>query len=182
MITPREHLTVAALFLGVVTSACTRRDVPISREAVVVSGDSARGIVRRVGPDPTSRIGLFGPEGSAAAPLALSAALPAELRAAEGLEIVVFGAKTATVSREVSPAGAAVFEVVRFEVRAADGVPARDGVLRQENGQWLLERARGVRESVLNPPAALQQMVGGRVFVVGAVGGAVQSFGVLRAP
>ncbi len=150
------------------------------------SADTARGIVRRVGPEPTDQLALFV---AASAPLALttngtrdSLALGAQLQAAEGLEIVVSGERTAQRSFRVAPTGAAIFRVTGFFVRASDGVEARDGVLRAIDQRWYLEQSDGSRQRVVDPPAALRDQVGARVFLVGPPDRSPQAFGILRAP
>jgi hypothetical protein len=147
---------------------------------VGASLDTARGIVRRVGAEPQSRLALFSTLGEASSPLALSGAPATELAAAEGLEVMVEGRRTAERDLLVAPGGAAVFQVQRFAVRASDGVEARDGVLREIDGAWYLETAPGVRQPIVGLPAALRGQAGARVFLVGTSAQAPQAFGVLR--
>lgn len=148
--------------------------------------DTARGVVRRVGPQPTDRLALVADESSllalSAAGAGDSSALARQLTAAEGLEIVVSGVRTTERSYAVAPAGAVVFRVTGFAVRAADGVEARDGILRSVDGHWMLEHADGSRHPVIGLPAALRDQAGARVFLVGPPTSAPQAFGILRTP
>ncbi len=147
------------------------RDVPL---------DTARGLLRKVGSDPQRLLVLTPTLG---APLALSTAdssSHAQLVAAVGLEIMVEGQRSAERNMEAAPGGAAVFVVRRFVVRAADGVPARDGMLRRDGNNWILELANGVRQPIVGLPSALQTQDGARVFLVGVASQTPQAYGVLR--
>lgn len=150
--------------------------------AAPVALDTARGVVRRFGADPLSRLALVPLEGGGAELLALSGGPMPELAAAEGLEVMVAGTRTSERAMDVAPGGARVFDVRRFAVRASDGVAARDGVLVEVDGQPFLETAPGVREPITGLPSALRTQMGARVFLVGPAGRAPQAFGVLRAP
>ena len=147
----------------------------------MTSPDSARGIVRRVGADPLSRLALLAVPPRTVPPLALTGALSTELQAAEGLEITVAGRMTAEISRDVSPGGARVFVAQSYRVHAADGVEAHDGVLASENGRWFLEVSPSTRVAIIEMPSALTSHLGARVFLVGPLTKAPQAFGVLRA-
>ena len=154
--------------------------VPATAQVPATSqADTARGIVRRIGPDPVSRLALFPVGADNGAPLALTGAQQIELAAAEGLEVMVSGAKTTERAMEVSPGGAVVFRVRRFAVRAAEGVEAHDGVLVKAGERVYLEIAPGKRVPVVNLPAALNAKIGARVFLVGPLTRAPQAFGVL---
>ena len=144
--------------------------------------DTARGIIRRLGADPLSRLALVPRDGAKGELLALSGTQMGELAAAEGLEVMVAGKRTSERAADVAPGGANVFAVQWFIVRAADGVEARDGVLVVVHGKTLLETAPGVREPIVNLPTALESEIGARVFLVGPRTGAPQAFGVLRKP
>jgi hypothetical protein len=52
-----------------------------------------------------------------------------------------------------------------FSVRAADGVPARDGVLQAQGDQLMLVLSDGSREPVANPPDALRELIGHRIWI-----------------
>ena len=146
------------------------------------ASDTARGIVRRIGAEPLTRIALATGEGAGAELLALTGEQLGELAAAEGLEIMISGKRTTDRAFDVAPNGAVVFKVEWFVVRAADGVEARDGVLLILHGQPFLETAPGVHEPIAGLPAALASQVGARIFLVGPRGSTPHAFGVLRKP
>jgi len=144
--------------------------------------DTARGVVRRYGAEPLTRLGLATGDSATAEVLALSGEQLGELAAAEGLEVMVSGQRTNERAFDVAPGGAVVFKVQWFVVRAADGVEARDGVLIELHGQPFLETAPGVREPIVGLPAVLASAMGARIFLVGPRGSAPHAFGVLRKP
>lgn len=155
------------------------------RPAVVESSkpsakDTARGIVRRYGAEPLTRLGLATGDSPDAEILALSGEQMSELAAAQGLEVMVSGQRTSERAFDVAPGGAIVFQVQWFVVRAADGVEARDGVLVEVHGQPFLETAPEVREPIVGLPAVLASQMGARIFLVGPRGSAPHAFGVLR--
>jgi hypothetical protein len=178
---------VSIAVIVTVLDACTRRalspkqEVGMTDEIAMASPDTARGIVRRVGADPLSRLALLPVPPRAAPPLALSGVMDSELQAAEGLEVMVAGRLTTEISREVAPGGARVFTVQRFAVRAADGVEAHDGRLVSLNGRWYLESTPDTRVLIVGLPGALTGQVGARIFLVGPLNKTAQAFGVLRA-
>lgn len=147
-----------------------------------LSGDTARGIVRRYGAEPASRLALAPVDQSRGELLALSGTQMSELAAAEGVEVMVSGERTSERAFDVAPGGAIVFRVTRFVVRAVDGVPARDGLLVDVGGQHYLQTASGAREPIIGLPTALNTQMGARVFLVGPADRAPEAFGVLRKP
>ncbi len=181
------RVAVGVAVIGTLVASCARRDRapnPDQRKAddiVITVPDTARGIVRRVGADPLSRLALLPVPPRTAPPIALSGVMATELQAAEGLEVMVSGRLTPEISREVSPGGARVFAVQRYVVRAADGMEAHDGVLVSQSGRWYLESAPGVRAPIVGLPTALASQTGARIFLVGPLTKAAPSFGVLRA-
>ena len=178
---------VGVAVIGMLLASCARRDRAPKHDdsktddLAITVPDTARGIVRRVGADPLSHLALFPVPPRTAPPIALSGAMDTELKAAEGLEVMVAGRLTTDISREVSPGGTRVFAVQRYVVRAADGVEAHDGVLVSQNGRWYLETASDVRAPIVGLPSALLSQTGARIFLVGPLTKAAQSFGVLRA-
>jgi hypothetical protein len=154
----------------------------VAAAATSTATDTARGIVRRVGAEPLSRLTLASPDDSNVGLIALSGAQMSELAAAEGLEVMVRGERTNERAFDVAPGGAVVFRVQQFVVRAVDGVEARDGVLVEMNGHPFLETAPGVREPIVGLPTALKSQIGARIFLVGPRGSTPQAFGVLRKP
>lgn len=181
------RVAVGLATAGSLFASCARRDrTPTSDprmadDITIATPDTARGIVRRVGADPLSRLALLPVPPRTVPPLALSGAMAAELLAADGLEVMVTGSLTTDISRDVSPGGAHVFAVQRYVVRAADGIEAHDGLLVSQNGRWYLETALDTKVPIVSLPAALASKAGARIFLVGPLSKAPQSFGVLRA-
>lgn len=172
---------LAALVL--LMSACHRTHTSNTTRPVsaTTASDTARGIVRRVGPDPVSQLLLAPlPTASVSLSYALRSDSLALLTAAEGLEVVVRGQRMTERAMDVAPGGAAVFRVREFQVRAADGVEAHDGILRNDNGAFQLETRDGARHTIIDCPAALRTAVGARVFLVGPLTRAPQAFGILK--
>ena len=161
------------------SSAVGKRRTTAAGTASIVP-DTARGIVRRIGADPLSRLTLFPTAASDSNPLALSGAMHSELAAAEGLEVMITGTRTAERAMDVAPGGFIVFDVRRFVVRAVDGVQAHDGILRRLGGRMYLETSPGNRRPIVHLPNALQDQVGARIFLVGSLERAPIAFGVLR--
>ncbi|MBL0173579.1 MAG: hypothetical protein IPP90_23400 [Gemmatimonadaceae bacterium] len=163
-----------------VDSSDPSRARPTPSRAPATPADTARGVIRRIGADPGSRLVLYSTANSA--PLALSGDQQAELAAAEGLEVTVRGTRVNERALDAAPGGAIVFRVHEFSVRAADGVEARDGILVDVGGRVFLETASGSRSAVIALPTALRDKMGARVFLVGSPKRAPQAFGVLRQP
>ncbi|HEU5050814.1 MAG TPA: hypothetical protein VFU00_10845 [Gemmatimonadales bacterium] len=87
-----------------------------------------------------------------------------------GADVWVLGRRT----------GERTFEVERFEVRSVDGVAVRDGVLGVDGSRYHIVLADGTRQPVVNPPGALRQHVGDRVWVSGSSTRPVVTFGVIE--
>jgi hypothetical protein len=127
--------------------------------------DTARGVVAVVGADPMTRVTLRGdPRGT------LTLAGPSSLSTLSGLELWVAGRQ-----RD------GVYEVKEFAVRAADGVPAIDGILTERAGALSLVRADGRLTAIASAPAAIRAFIGKRVWVT-LLGGEVTTFGVVGPP
>lgn len=153
---------------------------PTNGRDVHVASDTARGIVRRVGADPASRLLLLSMTATGTALALEPSQNSSELAAAEGLEITVSGSRTTERDLQAAPGGALIFRVHTFMVRASEGVEAHDGTLRHIDDRWYLERGR-TRIPLVAVPAALTRHAGARVFLVGPLNRAPESFGVLRA-
>jgi uncharacterized Zn-binding protein involved in type VI secretion len=145
------------------------------------ASDTARGILRTVGAAPLTHMVLAPANGEQLALASGDSAVMIALAAADGLEIMISGERTAERVMDVAPSGTRLFRVRHFTVRAADGVSARDGLLRRVDGAWYLETAPGVRQPIVSLPAALRNQEGARVFLVGDPTRAPQAFGVLQA-
>lgn len=154
--------------------------LPSDGRDIHVASDTARGIVRRVGADPASRLLLLPITANGTALALEPSQLSSELAAAEGLEITVSGTRTNERDLQAAPGGALIFRVHTFMVRASDGIEAHDGILRHIDDRWYLEQGR-TRIPLVAVPAALTRHAGARVFLVGPLNRAPDSFGVLRA-
>jgi hypothetical protein len=143
------------------------RPTPRRTAATATTADSVRGVVRVVGSSPFRQV-VVSPSGGDA-PVTLVGPDTATLRKAAGLEVVVRGSRTDGELR-----------VTSFAVRSADGQPAVDGVLVRDGDGLALETAAG-RVRLGNPPAALRDLVGARVWVAGPLDTGPNPFGVLKA-
>ncbi len=130
-----------------------------------VQADSLRGIVDLVGSDPGMTLVLRMDGDTRAVTLTGDARVP---RSLTGLEVAVWGA----------PERPGVFRVDRVAVRAADGIPAVDGVLARRGAGWVLETADGRRLPVPRLPEALAGQAGARVWFAGPLE-RPESFGVI---
>ncbi len=103
-------------------------------------------------------------------PVALGGIATSDLSRLAGFDVVVRGARMST--RE--------FVVSAFVVRGANGAPVDDGVLTHTGNAWSLQLAGGGELRLTSAPAALQLLVGERVWVA-RDGNACPAFGpVLR--
>ena len=128
------------------------------------SPDTARGVIALVGAEPMVRVTLRGdPRGT------LTLAGAPSLSTLSGLELWVVGRQ-----RD------GVFEVKEFAVRAADGVPAIDGVLTERAGALSLVLPNGRSTAIAGAPAAIRPFIGKRIWVT-LSNGEVQTFGVIDA-
>jgi len=111
-------------------------------------GDSVRGVLVWRGTEPTRVVVLRSPTGT----ISLSGMATTGLGRLVGSEVVVRGVR-------VSPRDLVVAE---YFVRAADGVPAYDGVI-LENGSLRMSDGSGVKRVPI--PIGMQGMIGARVWV-----------------
>lgn len=168
-------LATVLLGVGAVSTlgGCAARGVPAA--AREVGADSLRGIVQLVGTEPgvvtLVRVGAGG------TPLAVLDGGDAALRAAAGLEVVVYGARGGT--SDALPVKTPAFGVRRFAVRAVDGAAAVDGVLVRDGATLMLQFADGTRAPLVAPPLAFRELVGARVYWVGPLDVAPRAYGIL---
>ena len=141
------------------------------------SGDTVRGVVERVGSEPHATLVLMRASGDLVAPRGIDEAL---LRGLTGIEVMATGAFTEECAPEAGPRGARVFAMTRFVVRAVGGVSAVDGILTEENGQWVIVTADGTRLPVSRVPALLEAMAGARVYFAGPLTALPVAYGVIR--
>jgi hypothetical protein len=159
----------AALLL-LITSGCSRPAPPPAAPAqslAVPQADTLRGRIEVVGSEPGTSVALLLDGGARAVTLRGERPLLDRLAA---LEVTVWG----------RPLRAGEFDVERVVVRAADGVPAEDGVLAREGGGWVLVTQDGRRLPIARLPEALQGRAGTRVWITGPLDRALNSFGVIR--
>jgi hypothetical protein len=166
-------LCVLVLCATSYATACARRSAdPSAGDARVTAADSLRGVVRVSGPAP-GQLMLALASGAAVEIVATETDV---MRAADGLEVAVFGARAGVGG--TTPATTA-FIVARFEVRAVDGISAVDGTLLLRDGRYVLRLADGALAPLAAPPAALRAAVGARVYVAGPLTAAPLAYGIL---
>lgn len=153
-------------------SAVPAGPVAAARETAAV--DSLRGVVERVGSDPTSRLVVRGADGLVCA-LQLTTPQPFE-----GLEVTLWGRREAA-SATMLPGVTCLFTVGRYAVRAVDGITAVDGTLRLADGAYLIEVADGLRRPLRDVPPALRTRIGARIYWAGPLDRAPAAYGVLTA-
>jgi hypothetical protein len=148
--------------------ACAR-GAPGDHGSARPAADTVRGTVRILGSEPMTSI-VLEPAGGGA-PVALDGERTLLGRLA-GIEVAVVG--------EPGPPGR--LRVAHVVVRAADGVPATDGVLAREGDRDVLVLRDGSRRVVARLPQALRGRVGARVWLAGPLDGDIDSFGIIAEP
>ncbi|MEP6495245.1 MAG: hypothetical protein ABJF01_21340 [bacterium] len=146
------------------TLGCTRRGSAAIGPSEVAA-DSVVGIVAVTGASFEQRLILRTDRGFAR--LWTNAADSAALSRLGGVEVVARG-----------QANASGLSVVRFTVRRVDNQPVVDGILRRDGEQMLLETAAG-RIPLGNPPAALREMAGARVWIGGPLDRGPNVYGII---
>ena len=157
----------AGIACALALAACAREvPAPAAGGAAVPSSftDSVRGTLLATGSEPGVTYVVVDAAGRAT-PLEGDRAL---LRRLSGLEVAVHGTRAAHA-----------FQAADLSVRAAEGVPATDGVLAREDGRDVLVLRDGSRRTVARLPAALRGRTGARVWLAGPLDGDIDSFGVI---
>jgi hypothetical protein len=165
----RLALFPAPLVLAVLACARGAPPPPEAAYAAVAAADTLRGTVDVVGSEPGTWVVLRMDGGARAVTLLGERAV---LERLAGIEVAVWGA----LERP------GVFRVERVEVRAADGVPAVDGVLARQGAGWVLVTHDGRRLPVARLPASLVGMEGARVWLAGPLDRDPDSSGVIADP
>ena len=167
-------MNAAAALLGAL-AACNSGGVPPggARDAAsATAADTLRGTVAVVGATPLTRV-VLRPAGGGADVELVGAQRDALARVA-GAEVRVAGRQAR------GTASAPALEVASFAVTAVDGQPAVDGRLEREGEQLVLVTADGRRIRLVQPPAALEEWVGARVWVAGPLDREPQAFGLIE--
>lgn len=141
--------------------------------APIAGADTAAGVVSLLGTAANPRVVVQ----TSAGPIGVEGDLAQTLRRLEGMEVWVQGPLSIAMGRVIPPRQ---ITVQRFEVRGIGGVPAIDGVLREESGTLVIVSAGSERTRLTTPPAGLRALVGRRVWVTRAQDGAVASFGAIE--
>ena len=128
--------------------------------------DTLRGIVAVVGTEHDKRV-VIRPTGERAVTLAGSEATL--VGRASGAEVWVSGTREA-----------GAFTVAQFAVRTVDGISALDGTLATEGNGLVLLTSDGKRHAIANPPDALRQHVGGRVWISGNLNQGPVAYGIIK--
>jgi hypothetical protein len=167
---PRAH---RAALLAVALAACSpavgrRANVPADPAAA----DSVRGIVERIGSDPTTRLVVRGADGTLCA---LQMTAPP---AFEGLEVTLWGRRD-LASATMVPGVSCAIAAERYAVRAVDGIAAVDGMLRIDGTAYSIESADGTRRPLRDVPSTLRTQVGARIFWAGPLDRTPAAYGVL---
>lgn len=156
--------------------------VAIADPPTTAARDTVRGIIQVVGNEPASVVVLTTGTAEVGALVSLAGASLPLLRGLAGLELMVAGRRTARVDYAAAPAGAPVFEVDQFRVRAVDGVAALDGVLERDGDRHYLRMIDGVRRAIAALPTTLAAQVGARIYLAGPLDRSPTAYGVIRAP
>lgn len=143
------------------------------------SMDTLRGVVQRIGNDPVSVLVLTVSINGKRETHALRGDARVLLERVSGLEVVVRGSAKSELDMMAAARGAPVFEVTNFAVRAADGVPAVDGVLSEQGGKYVITTGDGVQHEVRSLPSQLRPQMGARVFLVGSLRETPAAYGVI---
>lgn len=127
-----------------------------------LSQDTVRGTIAVVGAEPLTTVVIDA--GPSRMPVEGEAV--ETLRTVSGLEVRLEGRREGRA-----------YVAEAFRVRAADGVPAADGMLELSGDSVFLTTPEGERLFYTPVPSALRAWVGDRVWIAGTVGGEPQAWG-----
>lgn len=137
------------------------------------AADSLRGIVERIGSEPSARLVVRAADGAVCA---LQMAAPPPF---EGLEVTLWGRRDVAASTMI-PGVSCAFAARRYAVRAVDGIAAVDGMLLESETSYALALASGERPLLRQVPATLRTQVGARIFWAGPLNRTPAAYGVLE--
>ena len=136
--------------------------------STAIVADSLVGIVSITGTAFEQQLVLRSNDGATV--LSASAADSAALSRMGGIEVLVIGSHAGKTLR-----------VDHFTARKVAGAAVVDGILRDDAGRLVLETSSG-RIPLGNPPVALRNLVGGRVWIGGPLDTGPNSYGVIVPP
>lgn len=174
-------LLFPAAVLCVATLACHsgNRGIDYGDEPVQNTVDTVRGVVSTVGTEPVVEVVIATTPGPR---LVVTGGQTARLRSLGKVEVMLSGRYPGLRSMTAAPGGLRAFEADRFIVRAADGIPAYDGVIHQEGARYFLISASGRRWAADFLPESLRALVGSRVFLAGPLSAPPAAYGVISEP
>lgn len=172
MRTPTRRAALVAVALAALAgcSSAVGRRASVSADAAAT--DSVRGIVERIGSDPTTQLVVRAANGAVCA-LYLTAPPPFE-----GLEVTLWGRRD-VASATMIPGVSCTFAAKRSAVRAVDGIAAVDGTLRLDGASYAIETADGTRQPLRDVPFMLRTQVGARIYWAGPLDSAPAAYGIL---
>lgn len=142
--------------------------VEIARDPVATAPDSLTGVVSITGTSFEQRLVLR--NGNSVTSLSAATPESAALSRMGGIEVLVIGKRAP-----------GVFQVDHFTALSVAGSPVADGILRNNDGRLVLETTHG-RIPLGNPPVALRDMIGARVWIAGPLDSGPNSYGVIAPP
>ena len=145
--------------------AACRHHTHTAALADAANADSLAGVVSVTGTGFDQRLVLR--VGTSTTALVATSADSASLTRVGGAEVVVFGQ---TVEN--------AFHVASFAVRSVDGAPVADGTLQRASGRLVLRVPLG-ELALGNPPAALDSLVGARVWIGGPLATGPNVYGII---
>jgi len=131
------------------------------------AADTVRGVIAVVGTDRDKQVVIRTTGGQSITLLGPYAALAGR---ASGADVWVSGTRA---DRTIT--------VTSFAVRMVDGIKAMDGELMAAGTQLMLMTPDGTHHTITNPPAALREQVGARVWVSGNLDQGPVAFGIIKA-
>ena len=126
---------------------------------------SVEGRLAMVGPDPMSYLAIVASEGRQTR---IEGPLEPQMRGAAGTHVWAEGKRSATG-----------FVPRAFEVRRADEQIVDDGIVVVSGGAVRIRMRSGAIREVPNPPTAMREMAGARIWVTKPVAGQAPTYGVI---